>query len=599
MKSLKPYQCMNWKLPKILEKEKNVLTIGERLREVASEIMSNKGNIKKSKPSLLFLSKELKITEMQTKILSCVVCSESVFNFSYRSVSISEIVNWLKLSDLIKTAKKNPLKDIIIPLLEKNYVTTEESYNEGLLNGLSISEWFSTNLEKSELEVEKQDNLDTLGLIVELSNYLEPLVSISKRSYYTNNRSKTRYMTPDLCYRLIKDLFEKNLNLRFVKEFNKLVDQIPAQRLKTNYCLTILALARQLVIRGYNTISFDELEGIFAKDNQSIIDKIRVSFLYNQNELFGLNIIEEAGQDWKGQGVYKLTDAIIDSLLEDIDLKKHKSSKLIYPETITEKDLFYESSFYKRLEDLGSFIEKEKFQEIKDRLKEKGFKSGLSCLFYGSPGTGKTESVYQLARKTGRPIYPVDLSEIRDKFVGESEKRLKDIFTRYKKMVNDRKQDLPILLFNEADGIIGTRIKNGKGNSVDKMENTLQNILLQELEDFEGILIATTNLQGNLDKAFERRFLYKLKFPVPNPEIKAKIWLSKIEELSGDDAIKLSEEFDLSGGQIDNIARKFLIEKILHGDNNGYNYEELREYCKEEKIEMNGNRNKIGFIHVQ
>ena len=124
----------------------------------------------------------------------------------------------------------------------------------------------------------------------------------------------------------------------------------------------------------------------------------------------------------------------------------------------------------------------------------------------------------------------------------------------------------------------------------------MQNILLQELEDFEGILIATTNLQGNLDKAFDRRFLYKLKFPVPTPEIKAKIWMSKIEELGGEDALKLSKEFDLSGGQIDNIARKYVINQILHGHGSEDIYETLRKYCKEEKIETHG---KIGFLSLQ
>ena len=69
----------------------------------------------------------------------------------------------------------------------------------------------------------------------------------------------------------------------------------------------------------------------------------------------------------------------------------------------------------------------------------------------------------------------------------------------------------PILLFNEADAIFGVR-KNGAENAVDKMENTIQNIILQEMEDLNGILIATTNLATNLDSAFERRFLYKIEF---------------------------------------------------------------------------------------
>jgi SpoVK/Ycf46/Vps4 family AAA+-type ATPase len=154
------------------------------------------------------------------------------------------------------------------------------------------------------------------------------------------------------------------------------------------------------------------------------------------------------------------------------------------------------------------------------------------------------------------------------------------------------KKDMPILLFNEADGIIGTRMES-LGSSVDKMENTMQNILLQELEDFNGILIATTNLEGTLDIAFERRFLYKLKFPKPSPEIRAKIWLSKIDKLQGEDAYTLAKEFDLSGGQIDNVARKLLVNQILHGkDEETPDIELLRRFCKEERL---GKTEKIGF----
>ena len=123
------------------------------------------------------------------------------------------------------------------------------------------------------------------------------------------------------------------------------------------------------------------------------------------------------------------------------------------------------------------------------------------------------------------------------------------------------------------------------------MENALQNILLQEMEDFDGILIATTNLQGNLDKAFDRRFLYKLEFPNPSQETKAKIWMSKIHDLSGEEALELSR-YDLSGGQIDNISRKYLINQILHGTS-GVNIETLKELCQEEKLDK---KRRVGFF---
>jgi SpoVK/Ycf46/Vps4 family AAA+-type ATPase len=119
----------------------------------------------------------------------------------------------------------------------------------------------------------------------------------------------------------------------------------------------------------------------------------------------------------------------------------------------------------------------------------------------------------------------VDISEIRDKYVGESEKRLKAVFETYRNSIKHFEQ-VPILLFNESDALIGKRIN--VNNSVDQMNNAMQNIILQELEDFRGILMATTNLTSNLDEAFERRFLFKIKYAKPSMGAKKSIWKSKL-----------------------------------------------------------------------
>src|SRR5690606_22400642 len=105
----------------------------------------------------------------------------------------------------------------------------------------------------------------------------------------------------------------------------------------------------------------------------------------------------------------------------------------------------------------------------------------------------------------------------------------------------------PILLFNEADAIIGKRKEIGSSN-VDQTENTIQNILLEELEGFDGIFLATTNLVKNLDAAFDRRFLFKIEFHKPETSIKAKIWNSKMPVLTEDECKMLASRFDFSGG---------------------------------------------------
>ena len=219
-------------------------------------------------------------------------------------------------------------------------------------------------------------------------------------------------------------------------------------------------------------------------------------------------------------------------------------------------------------------------------------RKGFACLFHGSPGTGKTETVYQLARLTKRDIMFVDIAQSKSMWYGESEKIIKRIFDKYRGYVKSCKTT-PILLFNEADAIIGKR-KEANSSSVAQTENTIQNIILQEMENLDGIMIATTNLTQNLDSAFERRFLFKIDFKKPKPEVKAKIWKSMIHSLTKQEALELSNSFDFSGGEIENIVRKYTIDSIL--TNTKPSIDKIRMYCETEKLEnKNSPKNKIGF----
>ena len=241
--------------------------------------------------------------------------------------------------------------------------------------------------------------------------------------------------------------------------------------------------------------------------------------------------------------------------------------------------------------ELQSFFVPENYRKIRERMEQTGFRTGFACLFYGGPGTGKTETVYQLARQTGRDIMVVDVPQIKSKWVGDSEKNIKALFDRYRELVKKAKQT-PILLFNEADAIIGIR-KQGAQNAVDKMENSIQNIILQEMEMLDGIMIATTNLTQNLDKAFERRFLYKIKFEKPTVEARVLIWRTMIPDLSEMDAKTLAAKYDFSGGQIENIARHYTIDSILH-DAKEDKLAMLINHCDNERLDENTPK-RIGF----
>ena len=140
--------------------------------------------------------------------------------------------------------------------------------------------------------------------------------------------------------------------------------------------------------------------------------------------------------------------------------------------------------------------------------------------------------------------------------------------------------------------MLGIR-QEGASRAVEKMENSLQNIILQEMEQLDGIMIATTNLTQNLDRAFERRFLYKIEFERPDAAVKSRIWRSMIPTLDERTAATLAERYDFSGGQIENIARKRTVEMILRGVEP--TMEELDEFCRNEQLGNRAKRRRIGF----
>ena len=223
-------------------------------------------------------------------------------------------------------------------------------------------------------------------------------------------------------------------------------------------------------------------------------------------------------------------------------------------------------------------------------MEERNLPKGMAVLLHGLPGTGKTETVYQLAKKTHRNIYKVDISETKSMWFGESQKLIKKVFNDYHQMMKTE-SNCPILLFNEADGIISKRKELGNSNTAET-ENAIQNIILEEMENFEGILFATTNLVKNMDAAFERRFLFKVQFDQPSLENAAKIWKNKLSFLTDDEARRLAERFPFSGGEIENITRKCFMHELLN--NTSCTFYEVMHFCGQEKW-SNTDKRKIGF----
>jgi hypothetical protein len=326
------------------------------------------------------------------------------------------------------------------------------------------------------------------------------------------------------------------------------------------------------------------------------LDVLRTDSRVGLMQLQRRNVIEFTGYDGvMTKDYFKIKDEIKEELFADLggmrkEAPKISASRKLEAMGIGRKDLFYNPAEGRQVAQLKELMSEARFNEIRSKMKDKGLRTGFTCLFYGNPGTGKTETVYQIARESGRDLFIVDVSQIKSCWVGESEKNIKDVFDKYKATVKAG-GTTPILLFNEADAIFGIR-QQGAERAVDKMENSIQNIILQEMEDLDGILIATTNLTSNLDKAFERRFLYKIRFDKPSIEARVSIWRSMLPELSKGEAVQLATDFDFSGGQIENVARKRAVKSIIGLEEPSF--ADVREFCREEGI-GNGPERKIGF----
>ncbi len=392
-------------------------------------------------------------------------------------------------------------------------------------------------------------------------------------------------------YEELADAVNNNLNLHFCKEIKQL--DIMEKDEEYHTFTLLLFFCHKL----YN----DNDHGIVRSDFDWLgrIEKKRLlsRFRSKSDPLLTMGLIEPKKVDSLfDREVYSLTKKALQQLLPNLPVEEEtlpKEKALLSHKELEKKMLYYNECEGAEVAQLTSLLMEKNFKKAQKNLEKKGMRKGFASLLYGAPGTGKTETVYQIAKQTGRDIYQVNISQIKSMWVGESEKNIQQIFDTYQRLVNSQKR-IPILLFNEADAVLGVRM-NGAERAVDKMENAIQNIILQEMEKLEGIMIATTNITGNLDTAFERRFLYKVAFQKPCQEAKAAIWQTMLPSLSEATASTLAAQYHFSGGQIENIARKHTIETVLTGKEP--TTEMLHQYCQAEHITENDHGTKVvGFV---
>lgn len=501
-------------------------------------------------------------------------------------VSISSINAFTLLSTIFGNDKYlylDALEDLK-KLIERGFVNQNSSFFKSLENNktqtltlallqseLSLSEYFLEFLEaKPRLNFEKQeayaDYLEYLKDEFARIQLYERLSFIQKSAYNSEVKNQIK-----LYERHIKERLKKS------KFYNVLADIFKEYNLEHKEQIIFLALLKEEYALSNESSISREMNSLLSLISENDLERHKNKKLLQENAPL-LNLIEY-DEYLNAFGDISKSFFIIDEILQRIINFEPKQSKKIKIESVLkDQDIFelIEPStdindiiMPENTKELLENILKQQDKKVLERLHSWGIKSNKNIeakiIFYGPAGTGKTMSALAMAKSMKKSVLSFDCSKILSKWVGESEQNVRKIFDTYKNIVQTCKQS-PILLLNEADQFLSTRVDGSSGS--DKMHNQMQNIFLEQIERFSGVIIATTNFLESLDSAFSRRFDYKIEFKKPDFKDRLKIWekfLPKKALFEKDFDINILSNYELSGAQIlmvvKNTALKVAVSK--------------------------------------
>jgi len=358
-----------------------------------------------------------------------------------------------------------------------------------------------------------------------------------------------------------------------LREMNTLIDLISVDEYERIKNRSLLEDGSNLI--GEGIIDYEEMLNPFGGISRAfyIVDEVLQSIIHPQ----------------KNKKVRRLK---LNALIEEQDI-----FELVEPETSLE-DVVLNKKTQETLDNLRRQVDKEVVNRLVSwGLKDK--KSGIDAriIFYGAAGTGKTMTAYSLAKSLKRQVLSFDCSKILSMYVGESEKNVRKIFDTFYELSEKAKTE-PILLLNEADQFLSSR-SSGIGSSADQMHNQMQNIFLEQIENFKGMLIATTNLLENIDKAFSRRFNYKIEFKKPDREQRIELWKKMLpKDAPYADDVKPQElaEYSLTGGQI-NLVIKNTAYKVAVREEPLFTLQDFIDEISREKDASFDSEKSMGFLH--
>lgn len=397
------------------------------------------------------------------------------------------------------------------------------------------------------------------------------------QQYRVCNRKLLSHLSREEVLNEISEQENKNENLTQIQTMKSLGLQVK-DRLFMYYIIHRYKDGNENAVSAY-TVGFDILGPTKVI---SFIHKLK-----NKNTQMQVQGLVELVGDNELQLTDKAKELLLNDAANTVEESQSEVSTTHYfikHDSIPNMQLYFNSNIQRELNILQTLLQKDNFTEYQNELKKRGNTGGVSILIYGPSGTGKSSIVDQLAKQTKRNIFQVDLSQSRSKWYGDSEKLLKNIYLEYVSLVAKQGGEAPILLFNECDALLGKRNTDIEDRH-DFTEATMTNVLLEMFEKNTGIIIGITNLEQNLDPAFLRRFT--MKYYIGNPDKRAvkSILKNKIDFLEDREVERIANQFQLSGGEIENISTKCIINRIITKSNPTVS--EVLDMCEEEKIKSN------------
>ncbi|TQR34516.1 AAA family ATPase [Campylobacter sp. MIT 99-7217] len=523
-----------------------------------------------------------------------------LFFGSIPNISILNLLQGL-FKDKEEFSYLDHLKDIRhlmeLGLVKTGYSMLQDQNKESLFSllhmDISLSEYFLQFLENKK-------PLD-LSINVAYENHLEYLKDEFERiKLYT----RLSFNPQNLDFKKDIQAYEAHIKKRLAKSkfYNVLAEIFKENKLSKKEQIIFIALLKEEYSLKNEESSSRELNSLLALVSENELEKLKNRALLDENsKLIEKNLID---YDEFSNHFY-LSESILQRIVNFKRLDKDKQLRL--ENALKDQEIFEliepntdinDVIMPAKTKELLENILKQQDKKVLERLSLWGIKNSkeveAKIIFYGPAGTGKTMSALSMAKSMKKVVLSFDCSKILSKWVGESEQNVRKIFDTYKEIAQNCKQS-PILLLNEADQFLSTRVESGA--SADKMHNQMQNIFLEQIEKFSGVIIATTNFLESLDSAFSRRFEYKIEFKKPNFKERFLIWqkaLPKNAEFSEDFKLDDLAQYELSGAQIFMVVKNTAL-KVAVSKDGIFSMQDFRESIEKELSSSFDKSKIVGF----